>query len=305
MSPSMLEDLFQQYPKYHYTVASTQLVLAMLGMGAALSARDFIEIAKEPKPIFTGALYQLLGIPLITLAITLLVDLPPAIVVGMFMLAAMPGGSMSNVYTFLGRGNAALSVALTGLMTLIALVTAPFILRTFAATDLPPDIPMPVGVIMREIALFLLLPLSVGMLIRRITIKAVIFSIWSVRASLVVLAILVIGSFGSGRIDVASYGAKIPIVIFAYCACIQLAIEVISRKIFKFSRRDVTALAIESSMKNINLGLLISASLFTLEGPSAEFGTGVLFVLLLYGGASLVISAGPALANYKHQKNNP
>jgi BASS family bile acid:Na+ symporter len=299
----MLGDLLQHYPKYHYAVASTQLVLAMLGMGAALSARDFIEIAREPKPIFTGALYQLIGIPLLTVAITWAIDLPPEIVVGMFMLAAMPGGSMSNVYTFLGRGNAALSVALTGLMTLIALLTAPFILKTFAAADLPPDIPMPIGVIMREIALFLLLPLTIGMLVRRFTIKAITFSVWSVRASLVVLAILVIGSFGSGRLDITSYGAKIPLIIVAYCACIQLAIEAVSRHLFKFPRRDVTALAIESSMKNINLGLLISASLFALEGPAADFGTGVLFVLLLYGGASLVISAGPALANYKYQKN--
>jgi BASS family bile acid:Na+ symporter len=299
----MLGEFFQHYPKYHYTVASTQLVLAMLGMGAALSARDFIEIAKEPKPIVTGALYQLLGIPLLTLAVTAFIPLPPEIVVGMFMLAAMPGGSMSNVYTFLGKGNAALSVALTGLMTLTALLTAPFILKTFAAADLPPTIPMPAGVIMREIALFLLLPLIAGMLIRRFTIKAVLFSIWSIRASLFFLAVLVIGSFGSGRLDITSYGLKIPLLLVAFCAIIQLVIELISRKVLKFSSRDVTALAIESSMKNINLGLLISASLFTLEGPNAKFGTGVLFVLLLYGGATLVISAGPALANYRREKN--
>ena len=72
--------------------------------------------------------------------------------------------------------------------------------------------------------------------------------------------------------------------------------------VLKFSRRDITALAIESSMKNINLGVLISASLFALEGPSAKFGGGVLFVLLLYGGASLVVSAVPALGNFRHEK---
>jgi len=296
----MLDEFFQHYPDYHYLVASTQLVLAMLGMGATLMARDFIEIVEEPKPMLTGALYQLLGIPLLTLAVTAFITLPPEIVVGMFMLAAMPGGSMSNVYTFLGKGNAALSVALTGLMTLAALLTAPFILKTFAAADLPPDIPMPTGVIMREIALFLLIPLSVGMLIRRATTKAIIFSKWSIRASLLFLAILVVGSLGSGTLDITSYGLKIPLLIVAFCVVIQLGIQLISRKILKFTRRDTTALAVESSMKNINLGLLISASLFSLEG-SENFGTGVLFVLLVYGGASLFASAGPALRNYRYE----
>ncbi len=298
----MIGEIMAQYPKYHYAVASTQLVLAMLGMGAALRPKDFIEIAIEPKPILTGSLYQLIGIPLLTLAVTSMIDLPAEIVVGMFMLAAMPGGSMSNVYTYVGRGNAALSVALTGLLTLTALLTAPLILRTFASEHLPPEIPMPAGVIVREIALFLLLPLMTGMIIRRFTIKAVKLSIWSIRCSLVVLVILVVGSLGSGRIDVGAYGWKIPLVIIGFCVVIQLVIEVLSGKILKFSMRDVTALAIESSMKNINLGLLISASVFALEGPTAAFGGGVLFVLLLYGGATLIVSAVPAVVNFRYQK---
>ena len=89
----------------------------------------------EPKPMITGALYQLLGIPLLTIALVSLATLPPEIVVGFFMLAAMPGGSMSNVFTFLAKGNSALSVALTGLMTFLALLTAPLILGLFAARN--------------------------------------------------------------------------------------------------------------------------------------------------------------------------
>ena len=67
----------------------------------------------------------------------------------------------------------------------------------------------------------------------------------------------------------------------------------------KFSQRDATTLGIESSMKNVNLSLLIAASFFKLEGPNAEFGGGVLFILLLYGGVSLFVSAVPALSNYR------
>jgi len=81
-------------------------------------------------------------------------------------------------------------VALTGVMTLLALVTAPLILRLFAGDFLPPEIGMPVGVIMREIFVFLLLPLFIGMIVARFMEekKAHLCSKWVVRASLLVLA---------------------------------------------------------------------------------------------------------------------
>lgn len=303
----MIEDLLNQYPKYHHLVASAQLVLAMLGMGMVMRPRDFVELVLEPKPMVTGILYQLIGIPLITMAMIYFIKLPPEIVVGFVMLAAMPGGSMSNIYTHLGKGNAALSVALTGLMTLLALITAPLILRLFASDYIPAEIEMPAGVIVREIFLYLILPLVAGMGAGRLLGmgKAHMVSQWTVRGSLLALAVLIVGSLGSGRIDVGSYGIRIPLLVFIYCLFIQVVILRGSRYLLKFSHRDSTTLGIESSMKNVNLSLLIAASFFGLEGPNADFGGGVLFVLLLYGGVSLAVSAVPAVANFRHLKNHP
>lgn len=300
----MIGGLLEHYPKYHHLVASTQLVLAMLGMGMVMRPRDFVELVVEPGPIIVGMLYQLVGIPLLTVAMVFFIKLPPEIVVGFFMLSAMPGGSMSNIYTHLGRGNAALSVALTGTMTLLALVTAPLILRVFASKYIPADIEMPAGVIIREIFLYLLLPLLVGMSIRHFVAapKAYFASKWTVRSSLVVLGILVAGSLGSGQIDVGSYGFKIPILVFLYCLIIQVVVLRGSLYVLKFSPRNATTLGIESSMKNVNLSLLIAASFFKLEGANAAFSGGVLFVLLLYGGVSLFVSAVPAITNFRHLK---
>ncbi len=303
----MLQELLEKYPDHHRTVASTQLVLAMFGMGLVTRVRAFVEIALEPKPMLTGAAYQLLGIPLITVAMVSLLSLPPEIAVGFFMLAAMPGGSMSNVYTYLGKGNAALSVALTGIMTLLALLTAPLLLRLFASEHLPPEITMPAGTIIREIFVFLLLPLAAGMILGR-TLEmhaALKCSRWSIRASLVALAVLVVGSLGSGSIDFSAYGRRVPLLVFLYCLTIQIVILRGSLHLFKFSRRDSTALAIESSMKNINLSLLIAASLFGIKGENAQFGAGVLFVLLLYGGVSLFVAAVPAISNVRYLKKHP
>ncbi len=252
--------------------------------------------------MITGLLYQLIGIPLLTALMIFFIKLPPEIMVGFFMVAAMPGGSMSNIYTHLGKGNAALSVALTGLMTLLALFTTPFILRVFASDYIPPEIVMPVGVIMQEIFLFLLLPLTAGMVLGRILQEKTShkYSKWMVRVSLVALGILVAGSLGSGSIDFASYGFRIPFLVFCYCLIIQIIILRGSLHVLKFSHSDSTTLGIESSMKNINLSLLIAASLFGLGGANSGFAGGVLFVLLLYGGVSLFVAAVPAITNVRH-----
>ena len=297
----MIKDLFEHYPPYHHLVASTQLVLAMFGMGIVTRPRDFVELVLEPKPMIAGLLYQLLGIPLLTATVVYLIKLPPEVVVGLIMIAAMPGGSLSNIYTHLGKGNVALSVALTGVMTLLALVTAPLIMRFFAGDFLPPEIAMPVGVIMREIFVFLLLPLFIGMIVGRCMEekKAHLCSKWVVRASLLVLAILVVGSLGSGSLDFSRYSLQIPLLIFLYCLVIQIIALRGSRHLLGFSNRDAMALGIESSMKNINLAVLIAASLFGIKGQNGEFGAGVLFVLLLYGGVSLAVAAVPMRSNLR------
>jgi bile acid:Na+ symporter, BASS family len=300
----MIKDLFEHYPPYHHLVASAQLILAMFGMGLVTRPRDFTELVLEPKPMITGLLYQLVVIPLLTAAVIFFIPLPPEVIVGLIIVAAMPGGSLSNIYTHLGRGNVALSVALTAVMTLLALITAPLIMRIFAGDHLPPDITMPVGAVMREIFLFLLLPLTAGMLLGRALQEASahLWSKWAVRASLIVLGVLVVGSLGSGSIDFSRYSARIPLLVFLYCLIIQIIILRGARHVLGFSHRDSMALGIESSMKNMNLAVLISASLFGIEGKNGEFGAGVLFVLLLYGGVSLGVAAVPALSSHRHHR---
>jgi bile acid:Na+ symporter, BASS family len=302
----MIKDLFEQYPPYHHFFASTQLVLAMFGMGMVTKLGDFLELVREPKPMLTGMLYQLAGIPLLTAALVSVVALPPEVVVGLIMVAAMPGGSLSNIYTHLGRGNVALSVALTAVMTLLALVTAPLIMRGFAGEHLPPDISMPVASVMREIFVFLLLPLAAGMLLGRFLGERAAHtgSVWTVRASLVALGVLVIGSLGSGSIDFSRYSARIPVVILLYCLVIQVIILRGARHGLGFSQRDSLALGIESSMKNMNLAVLIAASLFGIEGRHGEFGAGVLYVLLLYGGVSLGVAGVPVIAGMRRHRKS-
>lgn len=302
----MIGDFFELYPKYHHLFASTQLVLAMMSMGLLMRPKDFLELVQEPKVMIVGMLCQLVLIPLLTAGMVALLSLPPEIAVGFIILAALPGGSMSNVYTFVGRANAALSVALTGVMTLLALVTAPVILRLFASGIVPERIEMPAGLVMREIFLYLMLPLAFAMGLGRIlpSLTAIALSKWLLGGTVVVITLVAIGSLGSGKIEVGSYGLGIPVIVFLYCLVIQIIVLRGTYHGLRFPLRDSAAISIESCMKNTNLGLLIAASLFSLEGPDAKFGGGALFVVFLYGGVSLIVCAAPAIYNLRDVRRN-
>ena len=104
------------------------LVLATMVFSVALELRleDFKRVAQEPKAVICGLIPQFILLPVGTWAATLVLDLPPNIEAAMILVAACPGGSLSNVVTHMGRGNTALSVSISAVASIIALFATPF-----------------------------------------------------------------------------------------------------------------------------------------------------------------------------------
>ena len=147
--------MFDWYPHYEYHLARAQLVLFTLGMGMTLSLADFVEIARRPRSFFSGLIGQLLVVPFIAVLINWLFQLQPGIAVGMILVAAMPGGALAKFFTYFGRGNMALSISLTGVTTLLTLVTVPLMLQLLATQHIPPGFTMPVTDIVIDVAVCL------------------------------------------------------------------------------------------------------------------------------------------------------
>jgi bile acid:Na+ symporter, BASS family len=103
------------------------LGIIMLGLGLSLRLEDFVRVLARPWPVAVGLLCQIVLLPAICFVLVYFSDLPPAISVGMMLLAASPGGTSAALYTHLARGDVALSIALTALTSLVALVTLPVI----------------------------------------------------------------------------------------------------------------------------------------------------------------------------------
>lgn len=293
------EHFLNNYADYEYPVASAQLFLAMLGMGALLTPHDFMLEVKNPKGLAVGFAFQWVWVPLLALALGELLPLPVGIAVGLIFIAAVPGGTLSNVLTLFGRGNIALSIGLTSITTVAALVTTPLLLKLLLAPYLPDDFSMPVGRIARDIFATLIIPLALGMWLKSFTTTyyAAQFSKWVIRLSLILVLVIVVGSSGSGRLDIAAYGV-IGVATLIFFALLVQGSAVLAGKAMRLASGDALAISVEATFRNISLAIAVKATVFPAQpGVLDPIGDGVLFVALLYGGVSMFMALVPVIVH--------
>ena len=280
------------YLQNEYWFAASQLILAMIGMGATLTGRDFRDVLREPRAVSIGLAIQVVAVPLTAFLFLRLLDVDGGVAVGIALIVAIPGGTVSNIFTFIARGNSALSISVTGITTLACLVTTPIILMVLISQYLPAEFTMPRTKIIREIMFTLLLPLAFGMLYLYLYPRsAATLSKWSIRSSLLVIVFIVVGSAAAGRLDILKFGYTNILLVTLFSVLLSVMVFFLCRAV-RLSRPDTTAIEIEVIVRNINLGVLINASLFSATGDMSALGDTVLFTLLLYGSLQLFVGGG-------------
>ncbi|MFT4518408.1 MAG: BASS family bile acid:Na+ symporter [Halioglobus sp.] len=294
---TVLTEFTSNYAAYEYPLAASQLFLAMLGMGALLTPRDFMLEIQRPKGLLVGISFQWLLVPLIAFAVGAVLPVPAGIAAGLIMVAAVPGGTLSNILTLYGRGNIALSISLTSLTTVAALAATPLLLKIYLSQYLPENFTMPTGRIAVDIFFTLIIPLLLGMLVQaRASIESSArFSKISIRVSLMLIVVMVVGAGGSGRLSADAYGVMgiAALVIFA------LAVQgscILASRLLDLPHRDGLAILIEATFRNISLAVAVKAVVFPAQpGVLDPIGDAVLFVTFLYGGISMFLSVVPML----------
>jgi len=145
------------------------LFLVMMGLGLTLSVDDILRVIIMPKAVLAGLVRQVGLLPLVAFGLAFLLNPAPVIAIGLILLAACPGGITSNAYVFASRGDIALSVTLTTVASLFSVVTMPLLawlaLSTFAGES--EMLEVPVGNMMRSLAQLTVLPIAIGMSIRK------------------------------------------------------------------------------------------------------------------------------------------
>ena len=108
-------------------IAPIALALIMLALGLGLTGQDFLRVAKQPKDFLVGLICQLILLPIIAFLLLKIFNLPFEIALGVMIIAAAPGGVTSNVLTKFANGDVALSISLTAIISLISIISVPFI----------------------------------------------------------------------------------------------------------------------------------------------------------------------------------
>ena len=144
------------------------LTLLMFDLGLTLLPRDFVFIVRKPRAALVGLFGQLIMLPLIAYAIASLFSLPPIFFIGVMLIACCPGGSSSNIFSMLAKGDVALSVLLTALSSIITLVTVPAIMQWVTVyVGASQGIQLPVVNLLMQNVFTMLAPIVLGILCRK------------------------------------------------------------------------------------------------------------------------------------------
>ena len=267
------------------------LFIIMIGIGLTLTARDFHQVTVKPAGLITGTLTQILLMPLVAFGLAWAFSLPPAMAVGLVIIAACPGGTTSNLFTLLARGNVALSIVLTVSASMITIMSLPFFtnlaLKTYLGAE--QEIVLPFGKTVLMLSVIVLLPVAIGMLIRAFkphlaTRAESVVSLFGA----VVLAALVVGLVYGIRdrfLDLLAQAGPAAIAL----NLIGIAAGLLCGKLAGLTRREDLAVATELGIKNGTLGLMVTLTLLhssEMSVPSAIYGVVMFpigFLLVAYG----------------------
>ena len=245
------------------------LGIIMFGMGLTLSLHDFKAVFQAPKSVIVGVLAQYTIMPLLAFGLATLFQLEPEVAVGVILVGCCPGGTASNVMTFLAKGNTALSVAVTSVSTLLAPILTPALTLLFASKWLP----VSAGSLFLSIVQIVLVPIILGIVVKLLFRK-------QVEKSVAVLPLIsVVGIVAVAAAVVAVNSGKIAetgLLIFSIVVLhnvLGLLLGYVLAKLLKLNFADQKAISIEVGMQNSGLGAALAVAHFSPLSavPSAIF----------------------------------
>ncbi len=267
------------------------LGIIMLGMGMTMTVDDFKGVLQSPKAVFIGVVAQFVVMPGLAYLLCKMMNLPSEIAIGVILVGCCPGGTASNVITYMAKGNTALSVACTSVSTLLAPLLTPAIFYLLASQW----IEINASSMFISILQVVLFPIILGLIIRAV-LKSKVESYIQVMPLISVIAIVAIVAaiIGGSKAQILESGLLILGVVALHNGLGYL-VGFWASRLFKLPYADCKAVAVEVGMQNSGLGVALAAVHFAASPltavPSAIFS--------LWHNIS-----GPALATYWASKAN-
>lgn len=240
------------------------LAFIMFTLGLGLSISDFSNVFKKPKNFLVGLVSQLIFLPIVGLVLVIIWPLPIEIAIGVMLIAAAPGGVTSNILTFFAKGDVALSVSLTAVMSLLSAVSVPIVLAI--SIGLIGDSSLPESISLTGIALsmFLIvtLPVLLGMGVRSFLNSLTLKIEKSARfISTLLFFLVLLGAILAERENVVSYFAQTGLVVLALNILMML-IAFYWSGFFGTGISQKKAIAIECGLQNGTLAIFVGTTVF-------------------------------------------
>ncbi len=256
------------------------LAFIMFAMGLTLVPDDFRRVLVEPKAFAVGAVSQMLVLPAIAFGLVVLWPIDPVLAVGVMILAACPGGVTSNLLTHLVRGDTALSISLTAVISLASVVTIPvivnFALRWFLGEG---GVELPVARSVIGIFLITTVPVVIGMAVRaKWTAWTTRFEPLARRIATALFVVIVLGAIASQRENLVEFFAQVgPLMLVLNL--VMMAVGWYAAVLFRLGEYRGRAISLECGLQNGTMAIFVAA---TLLGDEVMMMPGAIYGLLMF-----------------------
>ena len=267
------------------------LAFIMFSLGLGLAGNDFLRVVRQSRDFFVGAFSQIILLPIIAFILVKIWPIAPELAIGVMIIAAAPGGVTSNILTSFAKGDVALSISLTAIISLLSVITIPFIVLTSVGLLSNINVTQDISLITmsRDIFLIVTVPVILGMLFRRffsrITSK---FESIAKKISTALFVLVLLGAIAAERENVISYFAQAGLITLVL-NIIMMVVAFYLAHLLGSKAEQKKCITIECGLQNGTLAIFVATSIFgggVYVIPAATyslimFATSLIFVYLV------------------------
>jgi BASS family bile acid:Na+ symporter len=267
------------------------LAFIMFALGLGLTGNDFLRVIRQPRDFFVGTFSQIILLPIIAFILVKLWPISPELAIGVMIIAAAPGGVTSNILTSFARGDVALSISLTAIISLLSVITVPFIILTSVILIENSGLDLNISLTKMAISMFLIVtvPVIIGMIFRKFSSNVAIkFEPIAKKISAVLFVIVLLGAIFAEKDNVVSYFAQAGLITLVLNVVMMIVAYYIAQLLASGTEQK-KCITIECGLQNGTLAIFVATSIFgggMYVIPAATyslimFGTSLIFVYLV------------------------
>ena len=267
------------------------LAFIMFVLGLGLTGSDFLRLIKQPRDFFVGACAQIILLPIIAFILVKIWPIAPELAIGVMIIAAAPGGVTSNLLTSFAKGDVALSISLTAIISLLCVITIPFIVITSVELLSDTNITQDISLISlsRDMFFIVTVPVVLGMLFRRFASGiALKFEPIAKKVSIVLFVLVLFGAIAAERENIVSYFVQAGLITLSL-NLIMMIVAFYFAQLLASSVSQKKCITIECGLQNGTLAIFVATSIFgggMYVIPAATyslimFATSLIFVYLV------------------------